>query len=185
MHRSLLRASALRGTILHVALVDGYAPRWLRVRLLPVGPRGLEPLTQSNQEDRDPNGGKSRNFVRAPARAALLHKVSRNVRLLQVSPTFYLQISDFLSGRCWVRTSDLCRVKASPPVRQGSPQSTNPQEHGLPVLGVPERTAPYPLALVYNWCTSPCLEQARRRRVLGNRGATLCPAFLADLPSPK
>jgi hypothetical protein len=28
-------------------------------------------------------------------------------------PPLYLKMEDFQSGRCWVRTSDLCRVKAA------------------------------------------------------------------------
>src|SRR5918998_5481071 len=94
-------------------MVGGYSLRWLRGRFLPVEPRGFEPLNQRKRNDRGPNGGQFRSLVRASARAALLHKVSRSVRLLQGCLTFYLQITEFLSGRCWDRTSDLCRVKES------------------------------------------------------------------------
>ena len=48
--------------------------------------------------------------------AALLHKSLANVRRLHRSLTLYLQNTAFLSGRCWDRTSDLCRVNANPPV---------------------------------------------------------------------
>ena len=68
---------------------------WLRGRFLQVEPRGFEPLTQGKRDDRAPNGGQSRSVVRASAGAALLHKVSRSGRLLQVSLMLYLQNSGF------------------------------------------------------------------------------------------
>jgi hypothetical protein len=79
VHRSLLKASALRGTKLHVAVVDGYALRWLRGRFLPMEPRGFEPITQANATIEARNGGQSGSLVRASARAALLHKASSSV----------------------------------------------------------------------------------------------------------
>ena len=45
--------------------------------------------------------------------ARLLHKGSAIIQGAYLCFAFYLQNSTFQSGRCWVRTSDLCRVKAA------------------------------------------------------------------------
>jgi hypothetical protein len=87
-HRSLLRASALRGMKLHVAAVDGYALRWLISRFLPVEPRAFEPLTKGNATKEARDGGQCRSLVRASARAALLHKATSSVRLVHLSLRF-------------------------------------------------------------------------------------------------
>jgi hypothetical protein len=88
VHRSLLRASALRGMKLHVAAVDGYALRWLISRFLPVEPRAFEPLTKANATKEARDGGQCRSLVRASARAALLHKATSSVRLVHLSLRF-------------------------------------------------------------------------------------------------
>ena len=94
-----LEASALRRTKLHVAVVDGYALRWLKGKVSASGAEGIEPQTQEGKrDDRGPYGGQSRSLVRASVRTMLLHKVSRSVQLLQSSVTFYLQSSTFEVG---------------------------------------------------------------------------------------
>ena len=44
---------------------------------------------------------------------ALLHEGLARLHRLHRWPTFFLENSAFFSGRCWFRTSDLCRVKAA------------------------------------------------------------------------
>src|SRR5919112_3736357 len=67
---------------------------------------------------------------------------------------FTCKYKTFRSGRCWVRTSDLLLVREVRRVHRGPPTFRNPHKQAAFVLDERRRTCPYPLALVYNWCTS-------------------------------
>jgi hypothetical protein len=56
-------------------------------------------------------------------------------------------------GRCWVRTSDLCRVKAGAWVHSCSLAFKNSCKQTDYLAIVLRRTSPYSPALVYYWCT--------------------------------
>jgi hypothetical protein len=54
-----------------------------------------------------------RTVCRTRVGVLLAYKESRDFPVLLYVPTFYLQTEVFRGGRCWDRTSDLCRVKAA------------------------------------------------------------------------
>ena len=59
----------------------------------------------------------------------------------------------FPSGRCWVRTSDLCRVKSDPGCRSCSPLFRNACKIALLSLPVFTSVRRCSCGLVYYWCT--------------------------------
>ena len=119
--------------------------------------------------------------------------IARNVpKALPCGPCLCCKTLLFRSGRCWVRTSDLCRVNAKRRFRRCSLPFRKPRKRRCSGIRTAADVHRCSCGLVYYWCklvpTTSCVDIAKVARTLRiwspeQRGAQHEPRFFECVPS--